>query len=77
VAGKGLALLRRKDDVFESTCIFLDPEKRRCTIYEARPEICRTYPGERHCAYYDLLEFERSIQEDPEVLVKISFWHGS
>lgn len=25
-------------------CIFFDTEKRRCTIYEARPEQCRTFP---------------------------------
>lgn len=25
-------------------CTFFDPEKRRCTIYEARPTQCRTWP---------------------------------
>lgn len=25
-------------------CIFLDPASRRCTIYEKRPQICRTHP---------------------------------
>lgn len=38
-----------------SDCIFLDPQSRRCTIYEKRPEICRNHPqvGPRpnHCAY--------------------------
>jgi len=36
-------------------CIFLDPQSRRCTVYEKRPEICRNHPevGPRpnHCAY--------------------------
>jgi Fe-S-cluster containining protein len=25
-------------------CIFLDPEKRGCTVYDARPRQCRTWP---------------------------------
>ena len=25
-------------------CTFFDPEKRGCTIYEARPVLCRTWP---------------------------------
>jgi len=36
-------------------CIFLDPQSRRCTIYNKRPAICRNHPqiGPRpnHCAY--------------------------
>lgn len=38
-----------------SDCIFLDPQSRRCTIYEKRPDICRNHPqiGPRpnHCPY--------------------------
>ncbi|NDG85776.1 MAG: YkgJ family cysteine cluster protein [Proteobacteria bacterium] len=25
-------------------CYFLDPKTRRCTVYDKRPEVCRTYP---------------------------------
>lgn len=25
-------------------CVFLDPESRRCTVYEKRPEVCRDFP---------------------------------
>ena len=25
-------------------CIFLDDKTRRCTVYEKRPEVCRTFP---------------------------------
>jgi Fe-S-cluster containining protein len=25
-------------------CVFLDPETRRCTVYEDRPRQCRTWP---------------------------------
>ena len=44
---------------------FFDTDERRCTIYEARPSTCRTYPGGR-CGYYDFLTFERNTQDDPE-----------
>ena len=41
-------------------------ETRRCTVYEARPEVCRAYPGGSHCGYYNFLSFERRVQEDPD-----------
>lgn len=28
----------------DGDCIFLDPEKRNCTVYESRPVQCRTWP---------------------------------
>lgn len=28
----------------DGDCIFLDPEKRSCTVYEHRPTQCRTWP---------------------------------
>ena len=58
--------MRRKDDhLFGRICQFFDTEKRRCTIYESRPSVCRTYPGGR-CGYYDFLASERRAQRDPE-----------
>jgi uncharacterized protein len=58
-------VLRRKtDEHFGKICQFFDQEKRCCGIYEARPSICRTFPGEGRCGYYDFLTFERSGQED-------------
>ena len=58
--------MRRKADVhFGRVCQFFDTDERRCTIYEARPSTCRTYPGGR-CGYYDFLTFERNTQDDPE-----------
>jgi uncharacterized protein len=58
--------MRRKADVhFGRVCQFFDTDARRCTIYEARPSTCRTYPGGR-CGYYDFLMFERNIQDDKE-----------
>ena len=52
---------------FGRICTFFDTEKRRCTVYEARPSVCRSYPGGR-CGYYDFLAFERNAQEDPEFI---------
>ena len=66
--GKERILRRQKDVILGKTCRFLDLETRGCTIYEARPEICREYPGRSRCGYYDILQFERETQEDPNVL---------
>jgi uncharacterized protein len=69
-------ILRRKQDpIFGQACKFLDPQTRRCTIYEARPAVCRAFPDRPRCAYYDLIEFEREIQRDQDVIpvVKITF----
>ncbi len=66
--GKGRQLRHRKDTVFKTACAFLDPKKRQCTVYEARPAICRDFPGGSRCGYYDFLRFEREHQEDPEFI---------
>ncbi len=66
---KGERVLRhRKDHIYKSVCRFLDRKERRCTVYEARPKICRRYPGEPNCGYYDFLAFERRAQENPEFI---------
>ncbi|RMH19518.1 MAG: YkgJ family cysteine cluster protein [Acidobacteria bacterium] len=59
-------LRHRRDAHFGSVCRFLDPATRRCTIYHARPEICRAYPGTVRCGYYDFLSAERRLQADPD-----------
>ncbi len=61
-------LRHRKDDVFKSVCRFLDRETRRCTVYEARPTVCRGYPHGSRCGYYDFLTFEREQQGDEEFI---------
>jgi len=67
--GKGERVLRhRKDQVYASVCRFLDRDDRCCTVHKARPKICRRYPGEPSCGYYDFLTFERRAQEDPEFI---------
>jgi Fe-S-cluster containining protein len=68
-------LKRVKDVIFERTCAFLDQKTRGCTIYHARPAVCRSYPGRSRCAYYDVLRFERIQQGDENVvpLIKITF----
>ena len=59
-------LKHRKDHIFKKTCVFLDQEERRCTIYEARPTVCRGYPHSLRCGYYDFLASERRRQCDDE-----------
>ena len=64
--GKVKILRHKKDKIFDTACQFLDQDKRRCTIYEARPGICRKYPATSSCGYYDFLRFERTQQGDEE-----------
>lgn len=76
---QGERLLRRKGDpIFGQACKFLNLETRQCTIYDARPLVCRSFPGQTRCAYYDLLQFERIQQGDDSVvpLVQITFRNG-
>jgi Fe-S-cluster containining protein len=62
---KGATLLRhRKDRIFDSACMFLDQKKRQCTVYGARPGVCRKYPDTAKCGYYEFLKFEREQQGD-------------
>jgi len=66
--GYDRVMRRKADQHFGKICQFFDTDARRCTIYHARPSICRTFPGDGHCGYYDFLTFERSGQEDPEFI---------
>ena len=66
-------LKRVKDAIFEKTCAFLDQKTRGCSIYHARPGVCRSYPGRSRCAYYDLLRFERVQQGDEGVVPRVTF----
>jgi Fe-S-cluster containining protein len=61
-------LRHRQDDIFATSCKFLDGETRQCTVYEHRPGICRRFPGTARCGYYDFLAFERRRQDDPEYI---------
>src|SRR5436190_410490 len=56
-------LRHKKDSVFASVCMFLDQEKRQCTVYTARPGVCRDYPDTQRCGYYEFLKFERAHQD--------------
>lgn len=61
-------LLTAEDTVFDIACVFLDRGKRACGVYEARPAICRDFPGGSRCGYYDFLKFERLHQDDPQFI---------
>ena len=64
---KDIQVLRhRKDRVFDSACTFLDQKTRRCTVYAARPGVCRKFPEGSRCGYYEFLKFEREQQADPD-----------
>ena len=66
---KGKRLLRhQKDRIFDSVCVFLDQKTRRCTVYEARPGVCRNYPESKRCGYYEFLKFERAHQGDEKFI---------
>jgi Fe-S-cluster containining protein len=73
---EGERVLKRVDDViFDRTCMFLNQETRGCSIYHARPAVCREFPTTWRCAYYDLLRFERKQQGDETVVpvVRLTF----
>jgi Fe-S-cluster containining protein len=61
-----VVLRHQPDETYGTVCRFLDRETRRCTVYQARPGVCRSYPGTRRCGYYDFLSFERKVQEDED-----------
>jgi Fe-S-cluster containining protein len=61
-------LRHRKDHIYKTACQFLDQTTRRCTVYEHRPAICRQYPEENRCGYYDFLSWEREHQDDPDFI---------
>ena len=61
-------LRQQKDHIFKKICMFLDTEKRRCTIYDARPGVCREYPDSLRCGYYDFLASERRRQCDEDFI---------
>lgn len=54
------------DEHFVTSCMFLDKKSRNCTIYEGRPQICRDFPTQKRCGYYEFLKFERETQDDPD-----------
>lgn len=66
--GAKYAMRRKKDEIFGKICRFFDTKERRCTIYKARPSVCRSFPGEGRCGYYDFLKFERNAQDDSEFI---------
>jgi Fe-S-cluster containining protein len=61
-------LRHQKDHIFKRVCQFLDKDERRCTIYAARPGVCREYPESKRCGYYDFLASERRRQDDAEFI---------
>ncbi len=68
------AMRRKADGHFGKICRFFDTEKRRCTIYTARPEICRSFPGDRTCGYYEFLKQERNGADDKDFVA--TTWNG-
>ncbi|MGF1651052.1 MAG: YkgJ family cysteine cluster protein [Hyphomicrobiaceae bacterium] len=64
--GQTQIMRRKSDPIYGRICRFFDTRARKCTAYLARPAICRTFPGEGRCGYYDFLSFERQSQGDPD-----------
>jgi len=61
-------LRHKKDKIYKTVCTFLDTKTRRCTVYEARPEVCREYPDRPRCGYFDFLSWEREFQDDADFI---------
>lgn len=65
VFGHKYVMRRKADPHYGKICQFFDQKERCCSIYKARPAICRSFPGTGRCGYYDFLMFERRTQDDP------------
>jgi len=61
-------LRHHKDEVYGTVCRFFDRTERRCTVYAARPDVCRQYPNGATCGYYGFIMFERRHQDDPDFI---------
>lgn len=61
-------LRHHQDHIYKSVCRFFDRELRTCTVYDARPNVCRRYPYGKACGYYNFLKFEREHQGDDEFI---------
>ena len=61
-------LRHHKDTIYKTVCRFFDREQRRCTVYAARPYVCRKYPYGNTCGYYGFLKFERAHQDDDQFI---------
>ena len=59
-------LRHHRDHVYASVCHFFDRRERRCTVYAARPAVCRKYPYGNRCGYYSFLAFEREFHDDED-----------
>jgi Fe-S-cluster containining protein len=64
--GHEYVMRRKADPHYGRICQFFDQKERCCSIYKARPAICRSFPGTGRCGYYDFLMFERRTQDDPK-----------
>lgn len=64
-------LRHHKDTVYKSVCHLFDRKLRRCTVYAARPYVCRKYPYGNTCGYYSFLKFERAHQDDDDFVPKV------
>lgn len=61
-------LRHQKDGIYKSVCRLFDRETRRCTVYAARPNVCRKYPYGNTCGYYSFLKFERTFHGEEDFI---------
>jgi Fe-S-cluster containining protein len=68
-------LKQRHDKKFNSpVCVFLNQKTRNCSIYAARPKICREHPGDR-CEWHDRAQFEKIANGGKKVIrLKVLPW---
>lgn len=74
---EGIRLRRKADPATGGdACGLFDTETRRCTVYDARPQVCRAWPDKTHqppalqgrCQFYDLMMFVRGENRDPQMV---------
>ncbi len=73
--GKNRRKIRQRPDAQfgASACTFLDRRTRLCTIYEARPEVCSSHPGD-DCEWHDRRLLETMIKGRPVIRLRVAPW---
>ena len=47
-------LKHQSDSIYNSVCRLFCITTRRCTVYNARPKVCKDYPHGDRCSYYEI-----------------------
>lgn len=73
------SIQHKPDYMHGSICKFYRPvaegrdKPAGCTVYEARPEVCRKYPYRKTCGFYEFLSHHRESSDNDDLTIRIGF----